>query len=191
MSHLGALIEKPKNIRFDSQQDGETLYFLLRRHPITNLPWIIFSLLFLFIPVFVIMLIERYVADPFAILPANMQLVFVILWYCLVMFFAFENFIIWYFNAYIITDRRIIDIDFKGLWSKRISEAAITSVEDVTFATHRFWQVLFDYGDILMQTAAERTEFEFLAIPRPEMVHDKLTDIVQEQKNRHGGRTIN
>ncbi len=186
MSYLGALIERPENITFDSQEEGETLYFLMRRHPITNLPWIIAALIFAIAPIVAMSLIQAYFADPFAVIPAKYQIIFLIIWYLIVMFFTFESFLIWYYNVYIVTDRRVIDIDFRGLWSKRVSEATLNKVEDVTFETHNFWQILFDYGDIMMQTAAEKTEFEFRAIPKPEMVHDKLTDLVQNYKIRHG-----
>lgn len=188
MSYFGALVENPKNTTFDSQENGEDLHFLLRRHPITNLGWIIFSIILLLAPMAAMLYAESYFENPFALIPAEYQLVLLIIWYLLTMLYTFESFLTWYFNVYIITDKRVIDIDFKGLWKKRVSEALLNSVEDVTYETHHFWQILFDYGDIFMQTAAERTEFEFQSIPKPGLVHDKLTDLVQKYKtpNKNG-----
>lgn len=191
MGYFSAIIEQPNNLQFESQQRDEKLHFLLRRHPITNLGWIIASIIFLLLPIIAMILIEDNVSDPFAYIPARYQLVLIILWYLLTMLFTFESFIVWYFNVYIITDKRIIDVDFRGLWGKRISEALLSSVEDVTYETHKFWHILFDYGDIFMQTAAEKTEFEFHSIPKPGIVHDKLTDLVQVYKNRNGDNNSN
>ncbi len=186
MGYFNAIIEQPKNVIFESQQNDEKLYFLLRRHPITNLGWVLSAIIFLLIPIIAMLLIESYFLDPFAFIPAKYQMVVILLWYLLTMLYTFESFIVWYFNVYIITDKRIIDVDFKGLWGKRISEALLNSVEDVTYETHKFWHILFDYGDIFMQTAAERTEFEFHSIPKPALVHDKLTDLVQLYKSKNG-----
>lgn len=186
MSDFSAIIEKPKNIQFESQEHDEELHFLLRRHPITNLGWILASIIFVAIPIVAMLTIENYFEDPFIYIPAKYQLVLIILWYLMTMLYTFESFIVWYFNVYIITDSRIIDVDFKGLWGKRISEASLSSVEDASYETNKFWHILFDYGDIFVQTAAEKTEFEFHSIPKPGIVHDKLTDLAQEFKQKNG-----
>lgn len=186
MGKFSALIEQPNDVQFESQQNDEKLHFLLRRHPITNLGWIIAAIIFAVLPIIAMLLVENNFDNPFAYVPAKYQLVFIILWYLVTMLYTFESFIVWYFNVYIITDKRLIDVDFKGLWGKRISEALLDSVEDVSYETHQFWHILFDYGDIFMQTAAEKTEFEFHSIPKPGIVHDKLTDLVQLYKAKNG-----
>ena len=150
MSQLGAYLENPKNIEFESQENGEVLYYLLRRHPITNLGWILFAFLLVIVPLAGIRAMEYYVEEPFKIVPARYQLVMLIIWYLLAMFYTFTGILTWYFNVYIITNRRIIDIDFRGLWRKRVSEALLGNVEDVTYQTHHFWQILFNYGDIFI-----------------------------------------
>lgn len=184
MKFFDAILERPRNVQFESQESDEELHFLLRRHPITNLGWIITSIIFILLPLIGMLLAGNYFDNPFAIVPARYQLVGIILWYLATMLYTFESFIVWYFNVYIITDKRLIDVDFRGLWGKRISEASFDTVEDVTYSTHKFWHILFDYGDIFLQTAAEKTEFEFHSIPKPGRVHDKLTDLVEDYKDR-------
>ncbi len=185
MAIFNAILQHPKGVRFESQEKEEQLYFLLRRHPITNLGWMILSLAFVFTPLLIMSALSKYNINTFKYVDAEYQVILLILWYSLTMLYTFESFLIWYFNVYIITNKRVIDVDFKGFWGKRVSEAQLTSVEDVTYETKKFLHILFDYGDIFMQTAAERTEFEFSAIPQPGLVHDKLTDLVERQKN-HG-----
>jgi len=73
-------------------------------------------------------------------------------------------------------------VDFTGFWGKRISEASLDNVEDATYETNNLLHILFDFGNISMQTAAEKPEFEFKSIPRPALVHDKLTDLVEARK---------
>lgn len=183
---LNSFIEKPKNLSFESQESGEILYFLLRRHPITNIGWIISAILMLFLPVFFIIVVEALGLNTFIIVDAGTQAIFLVLWYLLTMFFTFESFLNWYFNVYIITNKRLIDVDFKGLWYKRISETALSQIEDATYATSKFLHVLFDYGDIFVQTSAEKNEFEFHSVPKPGIVHDKFTDLVEEYKKNNG-----
>ncbi len=183
---LKALIERPTDTTFESQQADETVYFLLRKHPITNLGWIINSIILVLLPPAIMAILMSNDINTFDYINPRLQMVFILLWYLVIMFVTFESFIDWYFNVYIITDKRLIDVDFKGLWNKRISETSLGQIEDATYQTNRFWQILFDYGDISVQTAAEKTEFEFNAIPKPGLVHDKFTDLVEEFKNKHG-----
>lgn len=185
MGIFNAFIYKPKNVRFESQEESEELYFLLRRHPITNLGWILTVIIMLFAPVIMINLFDIFNIDSFRYFPARYQVVMFLLWYLFTMIFTFESFLIWYFNVYIITDKRLIDIDFAGFWKKRVSEAMYDSVEDVSYQTNSFWHILFDFGNIFMQTAAEKSEFEFNSIPKPGIVHDKLTDLIEEYKERN------
>jgi len=184
MGIFNAYLYKPKHVKFESQELDEEMYFMLRRHPITNVGWIITAFFMLFAPVIMINIFAITKFDSFQYFPARYQLVVFILWYLFTLFYTFESFLIWYFNVYIITDKRLIDIDFGGFWRKRVSEANYDSVEDVSYQTNNFWHILFDYGDIFMQTAAEKSEFEFNAIPKPGIVHDKLTDLIEEYKEK-------
>lgn len=182
---FNALLEKPKNVMFESQEKGEKVYFILRRHPITNIGWLLLSLIFLVIPLAYLAFAPN-LEDTFTIrLNPNYEFILIIMWYSLTMLYTLESFLMWYFSTYIITDKRVIDVDFTGLWGKRISEAPLENVEDATYQTKSFLNILFDYGDIFMQTAAERTEFEFDSVPKPGMVHDVLTDLVEASRKGH------
>jgi membrane protein YdbS with pleckstrin-like domain len=123
-------------------------------------------------------------------LPARFQLMAVIIWYLLTIFIIFEKFLTWYFNVNIITDERIIDVDFNNLIYKEISEAEINKVQDVTYRMGGAIRTLFHYGDVFIQTAGTEENFEFLAIPRPEQVA-KLLDQLREEEEREflDGRT--
>ena len=182
---FNALLQKPKNVTFESQEKGEKVYFILRRHPITNIGWLFFSLVLIVIPL-AYLAFAHNLEDTFIIrLNPNYEFILIIMWYSLTMLYTFESFLMWYFSTYIITDKRVIDVDFTGLWGKRVSEAPLDNVEDATYQTRSFLNILFDYGDIFMQTAAEKTEFEFDSVPKPGMVHDTLTDLVEARKRRY------
>jgi hypothetical protein len=185
---FSSYIVKPKDIQFESQSADETVHFLLRKHPITNLGWILSSILLVFFPLFLMVVFSSFNINTFKYIDADIQIMGLLIWYMLTMFMTFESFLIWYFNVYIITDKRLIDIDFSGLWRKRISETSLGQIEDATYQTHKFWHILFDYGDIEVQTAAEKTEFEFSSIPKPSIVHDKFTDLVEAFKKKNGNK---
>lgn len=176
-------VDESKDTTFESQEAGEKVYFVLRRHPVTNIGWILMALLSTLVPPSIMEFLSVKNIDTFRFIPEHYQIILIIIWYMFTLFLAFESFLLWYFSTYIITDKRVIDVDFTGFWSKRISEAPLGNVEDATYQTNKFMHILFNYGNIYMQTAGEKTEFEFYAVPNPGLVHDVLTDLVEDYKN--------
>src|SRR3989344_3632198 len=54
---FSSFIEHPKNIHFKDQYEDEIILLFLRRHLITNLPWIIFALFLLITPMLTFFLV--------------------------------------------------------------------------------------------------------------------------------------
>jgi len=181
METLAAFIKNPKRAFFESQENNEKILYLLRRHSITNLGWMLCAFLMFVSPLVLMALSISFGLDISSIVPLKYQAVFTLIWYLVTAVFALESFLNWYFNVYIVTDKRIVDIDFWGLLYKTVSEATYENIEDVTYSTGGVLQTLFNFGSIVIQTAAEQREFEFDGVPNPAEVYDKITDLVQEQ----------
>lgn len=181
---IAAFATKPVGVRFETQTDEEEIVLLLRKHWITNVPWICLGGLMIFAP-----LVLRWF-PLLNFLPVRFQLMAVIIWYLLTIFIIFEKFLTWYFNVSIITDERIIDVDFNNLIYKEISEAKIDKVQDVTYRMGGAIRTLFHYGDVYIQTAGTEPNFEFLAIPKPEQVVKLLNQLREEEEREFlDGRT--
>ncbi|MCX6783819.1 MAG: PH domain-containing protein [candidate division WWE3 bacterium] len=171
---FAALIKKPISVSFQSQEEGEALLMLVRRHWFTQVGSIITILILAAVPL---------VAGPFAprllpFIPGRFITFGVIFWLLFVFAYSLETFIIWYFNVLIITKKRIVDVDFWGLLNKNVSETEIAHLEDCTYAQHGVFQSLLNYGSVSMQTAGEQREFEFEGAPDPAQVHDLITDLM-------------
>lgn len=173
----------PQNIKFETQETKEQIILFLRKHFITNIGWILISLLMFFLPFFL------NTSSILSFMPLRFQTFTIILWYIMFVIFVLENFLSWYFNVYIITDERVIDVDFYSLVYKHISETKIDKIEDVTYTQGGFFQSFFNYGRVDIQTAGEVTEFEFEAVPRPCQVAKVLNQLIlQEEQEKIEGR---
>jgi hypothetical protein len=173
---LLAFIPKPENIFFDSQLPGESVLLVLRRHPITQLPWIILAILLFLAPIL-------FAQVPFlAFLPPQFRVAAFIGWTLLILGFSLESFLTWFYNVYIITDERVIDVDFYSLLYKNVSSAKLNNIEDVTVTASGALSSIFNYGTIKIQTAAATTEFEFEDVPRPAQVAAFLNELMQEEE---------
>jgi len=106
----------------------------------------------------------------------------VILWYLLTLGIGINSFLSWFYNLSIITDERIIDVDFVNLIYKNVSAAKIDKVEDVTVKTSGAIRNILDYGTVNIQTAAEKTEFEFTDVPHPQQIAKLINELMLEEE---------
>lgn len=161
---FSSFLARPKIFSFDSRHDEEEIILVLRRHWFTNLSWIALTIIMLFVPIFLknVPLLEFF--------PANYHFVFIAFWYLITFAIAFEKFISWYFNVFILTEERVIDIDFDNLLYKHISETQINLIQDVTVSQSGVSQTLLNYGSVYIQTAAQVPRIEVLKVPNPNLI---------------------
>ena len=166
---------------FETQSADEEVIVFSRAHFFTNVWWIVLVIILLLIPS-ALKLVE-FKDNPFDLaLSAGSQFILTLAWYLFVISFAFQRFLLWFFNIYIITNKRVVDIDFYHLFYKEISSTTISHVQDVTHRRGGVAQLLFDYGDLFIQTAGTTPNFEFHAIPKPGLVQKKLIALLKGVK---------
>ncbi len=173
---LSSFLARPRSFAFDNQYEGEEIILILRRHPITNLSWVIAILIMFFAP------LTLKFFPLFESFPPRYQFVFTLFWYLITLAFFLESFLSWYFNVYIVTDERILDFDFHSLIYKEISDAEIEAIQDVTIRQGGLLATFFNYGTIFIQTAAEKPQFEFESVPHPDKIAKVLQQLRLEEK---------
>lgn len=171
-SKFSAFCLYPDDVDFETRDKNEQIILFLRQHPIVNVGWILTTIVMLLAPSLLGLL------GVLEFLPTGFGLVLSLAWYLVTSAYAIEKFLSWYFNVYFITERRIVDVDFYNLVSKKVSDAEIDKVQDVSYTTGGVVRTIFNYGDVLIQTASEVTEFEFGAVPSPEKVAKILNDLM-------------
>lgn len=167
----------PPGTRFATQEEGENIILLLRQHPIVNFGWIVLALLLALAP----MALDYIPLINF--LPLNFQWLTVFLWYFMVGVFVIGNFLYWYFNVYIITDERVVDIDFFGLNYRDVTVIKLDRIQDLNFTQGGLWDSFFNYGHVYVQTAAEgaHSRLDFLKVPNPAKVVEILGSLIDEE----------
>lgn len=178
---ISAYMFMPDGIRFETQEPGETIVLLLRKHWLTNLSWLLIAVLIILIPLF---LFPAFIAGGVNIgeVPKNFISLLIFGWYLMVFSFILVNFLLWYFTVSIVASERIVDIDFINLLNKKFAETRIARVEDVTMRTGGFIRSFFDYGDVFVQTAAKEAVFQFEAVPHPDQVVRIINQLIGKEE---------
>lgn len=103
-------------------------------------------------------------------------------------------FFVWtdyHLDGWILTNKRLIDIEQKGLFNRDISTLTYDKIEDINFQVNGVIDTFIKMGDINIQTAATTKEFSFLNVNNPAKVKNAIQSLQkkyiklskQKQKN--------
>ncbi len=177
-------IPKPSNIQINIQDKDEKIVLILRQHLITQVEKI-FILLLALIMIPAILNFAGFLDA----LPNKFAVAFDLFWLVLSFGLLTRSFLSWFFNVYVITDERVIDVDFHSVIYYDVATAKIENIEDVTTQTVGPLAAIFNYGTILIQTAGEKNEFEFEHVPQPAKVTKLLNELIlEEEREKLEGR---
>jgi len=88
-------------------------------------------------------------------------------------------FIVWtnvYLDSWIVTDRRIIDIEQESLFHRSVSDFRVEKIQNITVKEQGFIANMLGYGSIHVETAGERVELAFDTIPHPYKIRDLISE---------------
>lgn len=178
---LSSFCQNPVGVSFQNQEEDEEVLLFLRRHFITNVPWIFISLILSLIPP-VLFILNINIPIFFFNIPGNFLTVSVIFYYLVVFIYAFISFITWYYNISLVTQKRVVDIDFSDIVYHDVAMTKLNLIEDVNYTQTGFIRSFFNYGDVFVQTAGEKLHFDFLAVPSPSNAVNIIENLIGGRK---------
>jgi hypothetical protein len=177
---FSSFCKDPDGISFQSQEKDEKVLLFLRKDFITNTKWILIGIFLILLPLSLI-LSQQLFKNPLPFLTFNFYLIIILFYYLFVAAYLYINFITWYYNVALITDRRVIDVEFSGLVYKDVATTKLSLVQDVSYAQVGVIRTFFDYGNILIQTAGSLDNFVFEATPNPEGAVHVVEELIGKQ----------
>lgn len=170
------------NNSFEGQRSDENVVLLLRMH------WILVMLLGL---LFFILALAPFVlyflwGERIALYGIEslfwffVSLYFIIWWQVL-----FYRLMMYFLNVWIITDHRIIDSEQLGLFNRKVTEARISRVQDISTHMAGPLATFLNFGNVEIETAGERENISFRQVPNPLQVRTLLMQANNEYIKHH------
>lgn len=179
-NHIHALshyCENPTFLSLEGKNITTNIRLFVRRHIVTNLPWIVTTIVLLLIP-FLLQIIVSLSGMSFATLPGNFVTVFLLMYYLITLIYAFISFLDWFYNIILITNTEIIDVDYSDVVYHNVAATKVSLIEDVNYTQLGFIRGLFNFGDLFVQTAGGHENIEALAIPQPAKITRIVLDFI-------------
>ncbi|KKU79231.1 MAG: hypothetical protein UY04_C0014G0021 [Parcubacteria group bacterium GW2011_GWA2_47_7] len=150
--------------------ESEQIARIVRKHWFVLLSDIFVLIAFVAIPVIAIFLFHFIPMEKFFSFAGSEVYVgsfFLFAWLLIVWMMGWNMWTDYYLDVLIITDKRIFDIDQKGLFRRTSSSFRIDKIQNVTVDQKGIIQTLLDFGTIRLETAGEREDFiaSYIASP--------------------------
>lgn len=97
-----------------------------------------------------------------------------VFWIC----FMLYRYLNWYRNRFIITSERVVNIDQRGLFSRKVSEAELDKVQNITHSVNGVSATMFNFGTIIIQSAGVG-ELTLKQVANPAGVQEEITRLVK------------
>lgn len=81
-------------------------------------------------------------------------------------------------DAWIITDKRIIDIEQKGFFSREVSSFPLDRIQDVTYDISGIIPMWLHFGDVRIQTASITKDLVLRQVPFPDLAKERIMSVL-------------
>lgn len=84
-------------------------------------------------------------------------------------------------DAWIITDRRVVDIEQKGFFNREVSSFPLDRIQDITYTISGIIPTWLHFGDVRIQTASISEDFIMRQVPFPQDVKEHLLEVLDKK----------
>jgi uncharacterized membrane protein YdbT with pleckstrin-like domain len=175
---------------FQGQRESETIIRVVHRH------WFDIATHFIVVIMFIAVLFGSLSLLPLLYpnwLGSEMSRFILFIQNSLVLMVWLYAFLIWidyFFDVWIITNERVINIEQKGLFVRAVSELKFSRIQDVTSEVSGMLPTILNFGDVKVQTASEEDFFLFRRVPDPYHVKDIIMERLRTERDEEIDRVV-
>lgn len=179
------------DIDFPGRQPDEQIVIVLHRHWFVFVRHVAVLVVLAAAPAVVIFIWSRIATFELAdgSLSKTALIMAAALYYLFLWILIFGYWLDFYLDVFIITDKRVVDIEQSGLFGRTVAEQRLHRIQDVTSDSQGIIATALHYGHVYVQTAGQTERFIFENVAHPEKVAQtilKLTDaIVDQSEHQH------
>lgn len=169
-------------INFPGKRDSEQVLHVVHRHWL-NLLSHFFILIVLFVVIFggissfLLLFPEAADASGKKVLLFIQNSFFLFIW-----LYGFMLWIDYYFDVWIITSERLLNIEQRGLFVRHISEVQYSRIQDISTSVTGVLATLLNFGDLYIQTASENERVTFRQVGDPTHLKDEIMRLSKREQ---------
>jgi len=159
-------------------EKNEHIVFEVRKHWLVIVSEIGLLIIFSLIPILVLSYLPKDLIRV-TLAEGSLSSLIVFIYSVWLMILWLVGFVMWtdyYLDVWIVTNKRIMDVEQKGLFKREISTLHLDKIQDITFKIRGLIPTLLNYGDIYVRTASSTGDFTIPGVPNPPFVQAKINE---------------
>lgn len=172
-------------------KQDEYIIHQVRRHWFHLFNHIFISLIFLVLPVFIYAISDTLSINFTA--PGSINVLFLFLYATWILIIWIIIMIMWtdyFLDVWIITNKRLINVEQKGMFRREIASVDLRKIQDVTSSITGIIPTLMKFGNLSVQTAGKEKEFIIENIENPGVTSHKLINAVRDAVDNNPQNTV-
>jgi len=164
-----------EDLEFDNQRKDEEIAIIGRRHP-----WILAKVgIVVVVSILAVVLIFMiFGASMISSIVLIAALIFVVI-YGFIRWFVYAN------DIFILTNQRIINIDQGGFFSRRVSEAELGNILNVSYEIKGPIKSLLNFGEVNIDTSGSDNNALILKnVENPHFIQEKIVSLQKKSQNQ-------
>ncbi len=178
---------------FGDFREGERVVGVVRHHWWVLFTQVVLLIIFFLVPFFLIPIVFLFAAQSGGTpaIPGGVVLFFAALWSLVIWNLLFARWTDYYYDIWIITNWRIIDIDQNGFFRRSVATLfTLDHIEDIETQTSGIIGSLLNFGHVQVETAAAEREFNIDDVPNPSGVEQMIRAAQAEKLRVFGASSI-
>lgn len=157
---------------FENQRPDEKIVLVKKRHP-----WVLFKAGLIVILIIALIVISFLIwgASSISVTVLIVGALFLVI-FLMGRFFVYNN------DIFIVTNHRLINIDQSGFFTRRVSEAELENIQNVTYVIKGPIKSMLNFGDIEIQTAGNAPGLVFRNVENPHFVQERIVELQKKSK---------
>lgn len=160
---------------FEDQRPDEEIIFVLKRHP-----WVLSRAGFFGICLVVVLIIAYLIFG--ASLTTSLLLVVLIIF---ALFYTFYNWFLFNNFLYILTNQRLIIIEQRGLFSRRINETELDKIQNINVEVKGIIKTLLNFGNIKITTAGVDPVVVLENVENPYQIQQRIAKYCKKLEDKN------
>ena len=169
-----------QDFEFDNQRPDEKIILLEKRHP-----WVLARLGVWAILISIIVLVAFLIWGASVI-----SFIFLAIGIILIIYLSLTRWFVYSNDIFILTNERIINIDQSGFFTRRVSEAELENIQNISYEIKGPIRSLLNFGDVLVSTAGDNNPGLVLKnVQNPHFVQEKLIAYQKKAKTSDSNKS--
>jgi uncharacterized membrane protein YdbT with pleckstrin-like domain len=161
-------------------KDDERVRAFTRRHGITIVPNLLLALVLIVVPFF--FLFPLFSSGPTGVVAFIAMVVAGAV-------IAFRSFIMWDGDIIVVTNKRLVDVDQLGVFSRTVNEIVVENIQDCSWSKNNLLDQILNMGHFKARSASGSLTIEAKCIPRPQELQHLVNEIREEATLSQSGRS--